>query len=166
MVSFSGSGLTGRMNLPATKWIKTKKTATTTNSAMYPTSSVMNILQLRQNSELLIGHFQSDLTPARKAGIQLVPMRHLRLTQLPAQVHLAFAHHGGKVDESCVEVFNLDAEFLKLLDVFAYLFLILFQFLLHLFLVGILQLTFGRQAVVAILQAIGQLRNVSHNGPG
>src|SRR5262249_20998818 len=64
-------------------------------------------------SQLLIGRFQADLPATRKTRIELMPMGDLGLAQLPAQIDFALPHPRWKVNQSRVEVLQLDTQSLQ-----------------------------------------------------
>src|SRR5579885_2296364 len=109
MVPFSASGLMGRISLPASRCTRMKPTPAATNSRTYGTSRVMRQFPIlsplstwgrgEQERSSRVGVHGQFVAPG-EAGVQLVPVRHLRLAELPAQVDVAPVHAEPEVDQA------------------------------------------------------------------
>src|SRR5260370_36787546 len=101
-----------------------------------------------------------------------MPERYLRLAKPPAEVNLVAIHHGWKINQAGVGIFEFDAKILELLGAFHESFFLSLQFLLdglEFLAIGFSQsapLGFQEpvKAFLAFTKVLSEGGNVSHDG--
>src|SRR5687767_10010008 len=95
-----------------------KITPTPANRARYATRPMEEPTAVSISDFLFQARRDRQGLAAGEPGIEVVPVHHFRLAELPTQVHHTTIHHRGKVDQSIDRTFRLHAKFTQLVDIF------------------------------------------------
>src|SRR5215471_17200655 len=130
MVSFSESGLLGRITLPITRWMNRKNAPTTPkttrkNTRVATGSAAVGIIASSVEYVLF------DLLASRETGIEFMPVRDLGFPQPPAQVNFPAVAQVAEIDEAREVILQFDVEFIEFQDIFAHLFLAALELILQ-----------------------------------